>query len=158
MVGFPYDDLDRWRAIYPAEIFATQLEKVADGFDAALAKLKRSIAEMRMSRAEQTAFWSALRVAEAAGIHFRSVAIQARFIMARKALDAAKDGATATPQIEALQAILHNEIASARRLSEVQGQDSRIGFEASNQYYYVGVDLAEKVLNCRDLLDRWLPE
>ena len=34
---------------------------------------------------------------------------------------------------------------------------SRIGFEASNQYYYVPVDLAEKILNCRDLLDRWLP-
>ena len=35
--------------------------------------------------------------------------------------------------------------------------DSRIGFEASNQYYYVPLDLVEKVLNCRDLLDRWLP-
>ena len=31
-------------------------------------------------------------------------------------------------------------------------------FEAANQYFYVPLDLAEKVVNCRDLLDRWLPE
>ena len=28
MVGFPYDDLDAWRAVYPPEIFIQQLEKV----------------------------------------------------------------------------------------------------------------------------------
>jgi len=45
----------------------------------------------------------------------------------------------------------------ARRLHVLQTRDSRIGFEASNQYYYVPVDLAEKVINCQDLLTRWLP-
>ena len=39
----------------------------------------------------------------------------------------------------------------------IQSRDSRIGFEASNQYYYVPLDLVEKVVNCRDLRDRWLP-
>jgi hypothetical protein len=29
--------------------------------------------------------------------------------------------------------------------------------EASNQYYYVPLDLGEKMLNCHDLLTRWLP-
>jgi hypothetical protein len=33
-------------------------------------------------------------------------------------------------------------------------KDSRLGFEASNQYAYVPLDLVEKVLNCRELLDR----
>ena len=32
-----------------------------------------------------------------------------------------------------------------------------MGFEASNHYYYVPLDLVEKMLNCRDLLGRWLP-
>jgi hypothetical protein len=45
----------------------------------------------------------------------------------------------------------------ARRLHAIQSNDSHIGFEASNQYYYVPVDLAEKVINCQDLLTRWLP-
>jgi hypothetical protein len=39
----------------------------------------------------------------------------------------------------------------------LQTHDSRFGFEASNHYFYVPMDLAEKILCCRDLLDRWLP-
>ena len=50
--------------------------------------------------------------------------------------------------------VLKDEIALARRLHGIQSGDSRIGFEASNQYYYVPVDLMEKVLNCRELLSR----
>jgi hypothetical protein len=53
---------------------------------------------------------------------------------------------------------LRSEQALARRLCALQRQDSRIGFEAANQYFYVPLDLVEKVLNCRDLLERWLPE
>ena len=30
--------------------------------------------------------------------------------------------------------------------------DSRIGFEASNQYYYLPLDLVEKVINCDYIL------
>ena len=55
------------------------------------------------------------------------------------------------------QGIVRAEIALARRLHAIQSRDSRIGFEASNEYYYVPVDLAEKVINCQDLLNRWLP-
>src|SRR5207247_10142024 len=40
MVGFPYDDLDSWRAIYPPETFIAQLEKVATGFEQSNRKLQ----------------------------------------------------------------------------------------------------------------------
>jgi len=33
-------------------------------------------------------------------------------------------------------------------------QDSRIGFEASNQYFYLPLDLVEKVVNCQYVLDQ----
>ena len=56
-----------------------------------------------------------------------------------------------------LEDLLHNELDLARQLYAIQTTDARIGFEATNQYYYVPLDLAEKVINCRDLLDRWLP-
>ncbi|HMC28800.1 MAG TPA: hypothetical protein VKM56_13510, partial [Verrucomicrobiae bacterium] len=158
MVGFPYDDLERWRGIYPADIFAIQLEKVAEGFESALVKLNKSTAHLRLSSVHKQTLESELRIAEAAAIHFRSVANQSRFIISRKALAAAKEADAARPQIENLEGLLQNELALARRLFELQRTDSRIGFEASNQYYYVPADLAEKVLNCRDLLDRWLIE
>jgi hypothetical protein len=52
--------------------------------------------------------------------------------------------------------MIESETALARQLHAIQMRDSRIGFEASNQYYYVPMDLAEKVLNCEDLRNRWL--
>jgi len=153
MVGFPYDDLEGWRAVYPPEVFAGQLEKVAEGFDRALAELKASMAGAEsVTRAQRSALDDECRVAEAAAIHFRSSANQTRFILARRAA-AATNNATEVASFRAeKERLLRDEIVLARRLHGIQSRDSRIGFEASNQYYYVPVDLVEKVLNCRHLL------
>jgi len=43
-------------------------------------------------------------------------------------------------------------VANARDLYALQLQDPRIGFEASNHYYYLPQDLQEKFLNCQHLL------
>jgi hypothetical protein len=138
MVGFPYDDLTGWRQVYPPEVFIAQFNKIADGFEAALAKLKSAVQHVTPALAQE------LNVAEAAAIHFRSTANQARFVLARDKRDTAE-----------LRRVLADEIALARRLYAIQTRDSRIGFEASNQYYYVPLDLVEKVINCRDLLARY---
>jgi hypothetical protein len=58
----------------------------------------------------------------------------------------------------ALEATLRDELKLARRLFDIQSRDCRIGFEASNHYFYVPIDLMKKVVNCRDLLDNWLRE
>jgi hypothetical protein len=152
MVGFPYDDLHQWRAHYPPEIFAAQMEMVADGFDQALATLK---AEVRgISNAAGSEEMTMIR---AAAIHWRSVAIQSRFVMTRDALAKSGSPADADTHLLRLEELISKELALARELFALQSRDSRIGFEASNQYYYVPMDLVEKVLNCRDLLERWLP-
>ena len=159
MVGFPYDDLNGWRAIYPPEIFVQQFEKVADGFDRALAGLQTAAAQGQgVTPTKRQALAEEFGVAEAAAIHFRSSANQARFVMARQAVAAAKTAEAAAPPYAAMEKVLREEIDLARRLHAIQSRDSRIGFEASNQYYYVPVDLMEKVLNCRDLLVRNIPK
>ena len=43
--------------------------------------------------------------------------------------------------------MLRAEIELARRLYAIQTNDSRIGFEATNHYFFTPMDLAEKVLN-----------
>ncbi len=89
-------------------------------------------------------------IAKAAGLHFRSVANQCQFIIARdKYLDdkGAKEAAL-------MKKILRQEMQTATQLFELIQKDSRIGFEASNQYYYVAQDLMEKILNCEYLLDQ----
>jgi len=154
MVGFPYDDLDTWRQVYPPEVFVAQFNKMADGFDRAIAALKTATKTIRSSPAQSQTLVQELNVAEAAAIHFRTTANQARFIVARKALVAAKTDGDAAPLRSELARVLQDEIALARRLYAVQARDSRIGFEASNHYFYVPLDLVEKVINCRDLLAR----
>ena len=156
MVGFPYDDLDGWRAVYPPPVFVEQFEKVADGFAKGIELLKRFDAG-KLTSEQRHAIDGEIRIAEASEIHFRSVANQARFVMLRRALKSATNAAAAEPNLARLESVLRSEMELARQLHALQRADSRIGFEASNQYYYVPADLAEKVLNCRDLLERWLP-
>ena len=157
MVGLPYDDLTSWRSIYPPDVFIRQLDKVAAGFDAGLRKLCRAIRGLRLRAPERRNVRRELGVAEAAAMHFRSVANQARFVIARDALASAGDPGAARRHTDALRRTLRAELSLAKRLWALQQADSRLGFEATNQYGYVPLDLAEKVLNCRDLLDRWLP-
>ncbi len=156
MVGFPYDDLEAWRAVYPPEVFVGQFEKVATGFEQAHAALTPAYQSCRgrLTAEQRTAVAQELSVGEAAGIHFRSTANQARFILARRRLKEATSPEAAQPARAELERLLRAEMGLARRLHALQTRNSRIGFEASNQYYYVPVDLAEKVINCQDLLKR----
>ena len=94
---------------------------------------------------------------EAAAVHFLSSAHQAAFAWARHQLKEAKTERDARDWLVLAENALRQERWLAGRLHALQSADSRIGFEASNHYYYVPIDLAEKLLNCRDLLDRWLP-
>jgi hypothetical protein len=147
MIGFPYDDLDGWRGPYPVDAFAGQWEKLSAGWAEGLAALRRAVdaapADLR-SAAE-----AGLRVARAAGLHFASVANQVRFVQSRDALlRGVGDAAEARRR---LLAILDDEIGLARELFGLCRSDPRIGFEASNHYYYVPHDLMEKVVNCEYL-------
>lgn len=131
MVGIPYDDLDGWRANYPAETFAELMGKVADGFEEGC-RLLDGIApqrELDMFRAEQ--------------MHFASCRDQVRFIQAREAGDR-------TTAVQLARA----ELDRAKTYWRLVRADSRIGFESSNQYYYVPHDLLEKVLSCHVVFER----
>ena len=154
MWGIPYDDLDGWRGPYPAEVFASQFEKMATGWEPGLAELQAAVEKAPPER--RHAVQADLRYAQAAAITFQSVANQARFILARDAL--AKAPNTLPPaerqrlRAEAVRC-LESEIRLARRLYTLACEDSRIGFEPSCHYFYVPQDLLEKVVNCRWLLE-----
>ena len=51
------------------------------------------------------------------------------------------------------QELIRQERDIARRLYDIVRRDSRIGFEASNHYYYTLNDLREKVLSCELMLE-----
>lgn len=159
MVGIPYDNLAQWRAHYPNEVFIGQFTKMADGFDKALDELRRAAPADALNGAtpQSSALAEEMRCAQAAAVNFRSTANQARFVIARDAIAAAKSKEEADPILRELEELIRSERSLAILLYGLQSEDSRIGFESSNQYFFVPIDLVEKVVNCGYLSDIWLP-
>jgi len=147
MVGLGYDDLKKWRSIYPEAVFIRQLRTVADGFRDALSALRKNTASLPLDKNTRAALEKEMNVAETIAIHYDSIANQAEIIILR-------DQQPDKPSKQ-LSTLLHSEIALAKRMAGLQCKDSRLGFEASNHYFYVPADLVEKVINCRYLLEKW---
>jgi hypothetical protein len=155
MVCFPYDALDGWRAHFPPEVFIRQFATMAEGFNAAADTLAAQPAE-GLDERQQANLAQELLLTRACAVHFQSVANQAGFVIARNALANATGDERAAVVAE-LKRLLESEIALAKALFAYQCKDSRLGFEASNHYFYIPDDLVEKVINCQYLLDTWLP-
>jgi hypothetical protein len=156
MWGIPYDDLDGWRGPYPPEVLATQFERIAQGWQPGIAELQRAVEKSPPDRRNEVQ--ADLRLAQAAAINFHSVANQTRFILARDALSRPPD--TMSPEERRrlrfeITRCLESEIVLARQLFTLTRGDSRIGFEPSCQYFYLPLDLVEKVVACRWLLGQF---
>lgn len=153
MWGIPYDDLNGWRGPYPPEVFADQFEKIAVGWQPGIEALREAVRNAPSDQRNETE--ADLHYAQAAAIHFQSVANQARFVHARDTLADSSTTLSESQREELLKTIdqmLRSEIELARELYSLVQQDSRIGFEPSCQYFYLPLDLVEKVVNCRWLL------
>lgn len=153
MWGIPYDDLNGWRGPYPPDVFAAQFERVAEGWRPGIAEMQAAV-EKTPPELRQAAE-ADLRLARAAAINFQSVANQARFVFARDTL--AEPLNTLPPEARhdlkaGIRRNLESEIVLARELFTLTREDSRIGFEPSCHYFYLPLDLVEKVVNCRWLL------
>ena len=152
MVGIPYDDLNAWRGPYPPEIFAAQFQKVGDGFAQGIELLTQAVA--LAPKPHQHDIEAELRYADVTRIHLESVANQVRFVLLRDEFSKPETSAARKEDIKnQMRAILENEIALTQRLYQRTLEDSAIGFESTNQYFYVPNDLLEKRISCRQILE-----
>ncbi|HNZ47824.1 MAG TPA: hypothetical protein PKN92_03165 [Candidatus Hydrogenedentes bacterium] len=150
MVGLPYDDLDAWRVVYPAGTFLDQLEKVASGFRESALLMESALEK---GNVHATAVQQEMHLAQAAALHYQSIAQQGRFILQRNELAKEANKEKQQKIREEMKELLRQELECARSLYELQRYDSRIGFEATNHYFYTPADLVEKVLNCARLME-----
>jgi hypothetical protein len=134
MILFPQDDLRNWCGAYPPSVVAKQFTKLAilwkEGLEGFRAAGPRDLA-----------------IAETCWRHFQSTAHQVEFYILREKL---ARGAAARDR---MREIVRAELALARDQYLTARRHSEIGFEASNHYYYTPLDLVEKVINCRHVLD-----
>ena len=142
MIGFPYDDLATWRNMYPEEIFEEQFRKLNAQWKTGLDILEEA-KKLIESDKEQKEFDEIYVNAVAAYCHLNSTYLQICFVRARD------NGFDKTKMVE----IAKEEILMAKMLMDIVKVDSRIGFEASNHYYYTLNDLAEKVITCQYIID-----
>ena len=129
MTCYAFDALDTWRSIYPREVYADQWRKVAQGWH----KGVELLADMPDCEYKQ--------MAKAADAIFASSYAQVRFIMAREA------GNT-----QEMREIAGEELQNALDLYALMQKNPHIGYEAANHYYYNKGMLAEKVINCAQII------
>ncbi|MBN2376687.1 MAG: hypothetical protein JXD22_09805 [Sedimentisphaerales bacterium] len=153
MWGIPYDDLAGWCGPYPPEVLAAQFEKMVEGWQRGIAELQVAVEKTPPDQRDEAQ--ADLRFARAAAINFQSVANQICFILARDAFAKPSNALSSEQRIRLwleIKRCLESEIVLARQLFTLTREDSRIGFEPSCQYFYLPLDLVEKVINCRWLL------
>ncbi len=151
MIGYPYDDLERWRGIYSDAAFAGQFKKLAVGWKKGLRLLEA--ARKRLSAGAHREFDELTNSASAAYLHFYSTYLQIEFVRARQKYLKARSSSVRSKACRKLIDIANKEASNALQLYELVIRDSRIGFEASNHYYYTVQDLREKALNCRYIVE-----
>ncbi len=130
MTCFAYDDLDRWRGIYPIDTFESQLKKLCHQWEIGLDMIPEG-------DNSETAI-----MAEATYCLFKSSLNQTRFIRARNERNFA--GAVVEAQ---------NELEIAKKMLELMNKNAAIGYEAANHYYFSRGQIAEKIVNCHHIID-----
>ena len=152
MVGIPYDDLNAWRGPYPPEIFANQFKKVSQGFAEGIEQLARAV-ELA-PKPHKYDIEAELRYAEVVRIHFESVANQVHFVLLRDEYARQETTPARKEDIrKQMRLLVENEMELAKQLYQLTLKDSSIGFESTNQYFYVPNDLLEKLISCRQILE-----
>lgn len=141
MTGFPYDDLEHWRSIFPVETYMHRLKGMSDQWHAGV-ELLRPLCQTSADPILQE-LWDC---AETCDCHFRSMYLQCQFVCKR-------DGRPTEDSLS-IQEILKEEEAISLRVAAIQAHNPTIGYESSNHYFYYRNVLLEKVINCRYLLEK----
>ena len=135
MVGFPYDDLKSWRSIYPADVYISQIHKVAEGFERGSVLLEKAIANETDPVIKQV-MMTDLRRSQGFKCVFRSIANQATYILYRNSKDT-----------EGMRTAIEEETTNVLEFIPLCDEDPTFGYESSNHYFFVRQDLLEKLIN-----------
>ena len=132
MTCFAYDDLEHWRSIYPVDIFENQFKKLCNIWKIGLDKLEGC---------EEN---ETIIMAHAAYCLFKSCLNQIRFVRARD-----------EKRISDAVCAAKEELEITRKMLSLMNKNAAIGFEAANHYYFSKGQLAEKIVNCHYIIDKF---
>ena len=143
MVGIPYDDLTKWRGPYPEETYIQLMRQTVAGFRNGLPLLCKASGKARPDK--QALLQADARHTQAIALIYESVANQAEFIHHRNALRGEKEKKAG--HLKQMRNCIRREKAMVSQLLPLLQADPTLGYESSNQYFYIPQDLREKYLN-----------
>lgn len=138
MVCYSFDDYNTWIKPYPLEVYLSQYEKLLNIWEKGIDLLSRAQDNIYGSKSLS----DLLTYAEGAYLHFCSDYLQTRFSLLKADVQKNKS--------ELLEILARSE-KNSRKLIELVHRDAKIGFEASNHYFYTDRNLVEKIINARTL-------
>ena len=135
MVCFAFDDYENWTKPYPVEIYLFQYEKLLKAWGKGLNELKK---------VQKSVLVEEMRIcAETAYCHFQSDYLQTKFSL----LKGNGDKTEILP-------VLTAESENVKRLLSLLYRDPKVGYEASNHYFYHERNLLEKIINIDRLIQK----
>lgn len=141
MVGYPFDDIRGWSGIYPVDVYENEYRQLVEGWN-------EGVESLLAYQGTSDELDEMILIARVVLCQFESAYHHIQFVRRRDAnvVDWDTDLFGAEPR-EALLCIVRAEIKTVRMLGDLRMQDSRIGYESSNHYFYTMQDLKEKLIN-----------
>ena len=128
MVGFPYDDVKSWFGYHDKEDYVTSLSSLLSLWQEGLALIE--------NQSGNTAFEQMKRYAKTVFVNLKSTLVQIEFNLLKAEGDKAK-----------LLSLIREERELTKALYELASTDCKIGYEASNHYYFTQNTFLEKIIN-----------
>ena len=135
MIGFSWDDFEKWIHPYPYDVFISQTDKMLEKWMSGIEILREIKGDSNVDEL--------LTFTEAAYIHLAADKIHTEYAYLKRDLKANKSKLSELVKISRQHAV---------ELLKLVYKDARIGYEASNHYYYTPAILKEKILNCDKLI------
>ena len=129
MVGYPYDDVQKWAGIYPVSVYEEEYRQLITLWEKGLCALSKYQGADQQLDEMILMGQVVLRQYESAYHHIR-------FNRLRENRDS--DG---------MLRVIEEEMETVFDLMKLRCMDSRIGYESSNHYFYTMQDLKEKIVN-----------
>ena len=137
MVGLSFDDYENWIHPYPYTVYVSEYKRLLKAWKKGLTILRSLCPGKNVDEI--------LLFAEAAYLHFEADLLQTQFSYYKREenFDANK-----------LLQITRKALRGTKELMRLQSRDARIGYEASNHYFYTKRTLMEKIVNCKNIINK----
>lgn len=150
MVGYPYDDVEKWSGIYPVDVYEDEYRQLVAGW-------REGLESLLAYKGEHEELDEMILMAQVVLCQYESAYHHIQFASRRDAIltgenttladsFAVAGEATSAARNELLR-IVREEMETVQTLIELRLEDSRVGFESSNHYFYTLQDLKEKMIN-----------